>query len=60
MSYMDNEMVWAGAEMQELSLEEIEDVNGGWIVIAAVVVICVSLVIIGACGAHNKANAAEG
>lgn len=59
MSYMNNEMVWADAGIQEMSLDEIDNVNGGWVVLAAVVVVALCLVALGAIGAHNKAEAAE-
>jgi hypothetical protein len=41
MSYMQNELAFAGGDIQELSFDDIEQVDGGliWLLVAAVVII---------------------
>jgi hypothetical protein len=59
MSYMDTNMALdPSTGVQELSLNEIEDVNGG-IIGAAVVFAACALIAIGWEAAHRRAEAAE-
>jgi hypothetical protein len=54
---MENKGAFAG-EIQELSFDEVDEVNGGGAgaVVVAVVVIVVVLLAVGALGEHNRDN----
>jgi lactobin A/cerein 7B family class IIb bacteriocin len=54
MSYMDTNL-----GIQELSLNEIEEVEGGWVLIAVAVVAGLACLAVGWDAAHNRAEAAE-
>ena len=54
MSYMDTNL-----GIQELSLNEIEVVEGGWVLVAVAIVAGIACVAAGWEAAHNRAEAAE-
>lgn len=57
MSYMDHNASFAPVGgIQELSFDEVEQVDGGWIGAAVVVVAVVVLLAIGYFGEHNRDN----
>ena len=59
MSYMDTNLTLdPSTTIQELSLNEVEDVNGG-LVAGAVVFVACALIAIGWEAAHRRAEAAE-
>ena len=60
MSYMDTNLALdPSTGIQELSLNEIEQVEGGWVLIAVAVVAGLACVAAGWNAAHNRAEAAE-